>query len=66
MTDFIEAIAPSPLCPRRGDAVTLAGKEVALFNVDGNIQRGCLSPCWRVARGSGEFNGKIDGCLAHS
>jgi hypothetical protein len=31
MTDFIEAIAPLRSVPGAGTAVTLAGKEVALF-----------------------------------
>src|SRR5271156_629803 len=66
MADFIEATELSKVPPGTGTTVTIAGKEVALFNVDGTIHAtddGCLHH--GASLGASKLEGKIVTCRAH-
>src|SRR5271166_4065833 len=66
MEDFIETIALSRLAVGRGMVVRVAGKDVALFNVDGNIYA-VSDACAHAGAslGSGKLRGNIVTCRAH-
>ncbi len=66
MVEFIETIALDRLKPGRAMAVRVAGKDVALFNVDGNIYA-MSDECAHAGAslGSGKLQGNIVTCRAH-
>jgi nitrite reductase/ring-hydroxylating ferredoxin subunit len=64
--NFIEAMQLEELPPGRGTTVTIAGKEVALFNVDGTVYAmddSCLHH--GVSLGTSTLEGKIVTCRGH-
>lgn len=66
MAEYVEAGLLEKLPPGNGTTVTLAGKEVALFNVDGVIyamEDACLHH--GMSLGSSSLEGKIVTCNAH-
>jgi nitrite reductase/ring-hydroxylating ferredoxin subunit len=66
MADFIEATELSKLPPGTGTTATIAGKEVALFNVDGTVYAvddSCLHQ--GASLGTSKLEGKIVTCRAH-
>ena len=66
MTNFVEALRLEELPPGRGTCVTIAGKDVALFNVDGTIyamEDSCLHQ--GLALGNSELVGKVVTCRGH-
>jgi 3-phenylpropionate/trans-cinnamate dioxygenase ferredoxin subunit len=66
MADFVEGADLDQLPPGQGTTVTVAGKDVALFNVDGKvyaIDDSCLHAA--ASLGSVELEGKIVRCRAH-
>lgn len=66
MLEFVEVAALDELAPGRGTTVTVAGKNIALFNVDGTIYAmddGCLHH--GASLGFGKFEGKVVTCRAH-
>jgi 3-phenylpropionate/trans-cinnamate dioxygenase ferredoxin component len=67
MPEFIETIALDRLPPGRAKAVRIAGKDIALFNVDGTVyalEDAC--PHAGVSLGSGKLRGSIVTCRGHS
>jgi nitrite reductase/ring-hydroxylating ferredoxin subunit len=66
MTDFLEVASVEQIAPGHSMVVTVAGKDVALFNVDGQIYAiddACVHQ--GASLGSGKFQGKIVTCRAH-
>lgn len=66
MADFLEAARLDQVPPGSGTAVTVAGKELALFNVEGTIyaiDNSCLHQ--GASLGSGKLEGKVVTCRAH-
>lgn len=66
MEDFLETVPIDRLRAGRGMVVRVAGKDVALFNVDGNIcavSDACAHA--GASLGSGKLRGKIVTCRAH-
>jgi nitrite reductase/ring-hydroxylating ferredoxin subunit len=66
MADFIEAAHLDELPPGTGACVTVAGKEVALFNVEGAIyalENSCLHQ--GLSLGTSKVEGKIVICRGH-
>ena len=66
MTDFLEVASIEQIAPGHSLVVTVAGKDVALFNVDGQIYAiddACIHQ--GTSLGSGKFEGKIVTCRAH-
>ena len=66
MADFVEAALLDQVPPGKSRSVTIAGKEVALFNVEGTVYAmddGCLHH--GVSLGSGKLEGNIVTCRAH-
>lgn len=66
MTDFIEVARLDQVQPGTGMSFTVAGKEVALFNVDGTIyamEDSCLHK--GASLGTGQIEGKVVTCRAH-
>jgi nitrite reductase/ring-hydroxylating ferredoxin subunit len=66
MADFVEVARLDEVPPRASAVVSVAGKNVALFNVDGTIyamEDAC--PHQGSSLGSSELNGKIVSCRAH-
>ncbi len=60
MSTFVKACAASEVAPGTGKLVTVAGKEIALFNVDGTfhaIDNECPH------RGGPLSEGEIEGCI---
>ena len=60
MSDFIEVARLDEVPPGRGTTVTVAGKDVALFNVDGTIyamENACLHQ--GLSLGTGNLEGKV-------
>jgi len=60
MKVYIDVACLEELPPGKGTAISVAGKDVALFNVDGTIYAmddGCLHH--GVSLGTSEFDGKI-------
>ena|ERR1700730_1133114 len=66
MTDFLETIPLDRLPVGRGIVVRVAGKDVALFNVDGNVYA-MSDACAHAGAslGSGKLRGNIVTCRAH-
>jgi len=66
MADFIEAAELSKLPSGKGTTVRLGGKEITLFNVDGNI---CAiadtCPHAGGSLGMGKLDGRIVTCPVH-
>lgn len=66
MAEFVEVMGLEQLPSGRGTTVSVAGKEVALFNVDGSIYAiddSCLHH--GVSLGSSTLEGKIVTCRGH-
>lgn len=66
MADFIEAARVDELPPGRGTRVVVAGRDVALFNVDGTVYAmddSCLHR--RQSLGCSRLEGKIVTCRGH-
>lgn len=66
MSNYVEVAGIEQLPPGKGTAVTIEGKDIALFNVDGTvyaIDDGCLHH--GVSLGTSELDGKIVTCRGH-
>jgi nitrite reductase/ring-hydroxylating ferredoxin subunit len=66
MENFIEALRLEDLPPGRGTSVTVAGKAVAFFNVDGTIyamEDACLHH--GLSLGTSELRGNVVTCRGH-
>jgi nitrite reductase/ring-hydroxylating ferredoxin subunit len=66
MTDFLEVASIEQIPPGRSLVVTVAGKGVALFNVDGQIYAiddACVHQ--GASLGSGKLQGNTVTCRAH-
>ena len=66
MSEFIEVLREEELPPGRGMVVTVAGKDIALFNVDGSIyatENSCLHQ--GMSLGTSALDGKIVTCRGH-
>jgi nitrite reductase/ring-hydroxylating ferredoxin subunit len=66
MADFIEVAGVDELPPGTGTTVTVAGKDVALFNMDGTIyamEDACLHR--GLSLGTSKLEGKVVTCRAH-
>ena len=66
MANFVEAGRVSEIPPGRGTCVTVAGKPVALFNVDGTIYAmsdTCLHQ--GLSLGTSALKGKVVTCRGH-
>jgi nitrite reductase/ring-hydroxylating ferredoxin subunit len=66
MAEFIETIALERLRPGKSMVVRLAGKDVALFNIDGNLYAlDDACPHAGVSLGSSKLRGNIVTCRGH-
>ena len=66
MSEFIEAARLDQVPPGTGTTVKVAGKDVAIFNVDGEVYAiGDSCPHAGASLGSGKLNGRIVTCRAH-
>jgi len=66
MPEFIEAARVDQIPPGTGTMVTVAGKDVAIFNVDGEVYAiGDSCPHAGASLGAGRLNGRIVTCRAH-
>jgi 3-phenylpropionate/trans-cinnamate dioxygenase ferredoxin subunit len=66
MADFVEAARLDQVLPGKGTTVTVSGKSVALFNVNGNIY--AIDDSCRhqgSSLGTGKLDGKIVTCRGH-
>jgi len=66
MAEFLETIVLDRLPPGKGKVVRVAGKDVALFNVDGNIYAiddACAHA--GVSLGTSKLRGNIVTCRGH-
>jgi len=66
MTDFLEVASIEQIAPGHSLVVTVAGKDVALFNVKGRIYAiddACVHQ--GASLGAGKLEGKIVTCRAH-
>ena len=66
MVTYIEAAALEQLPPGRGMSVTVAGKDIALFNVEGTIYAmddSCLHQ--GLSLGNSKLEGKVVTCRGH-
>jgi nitrite reductase/ring-hydroxylating ferredoxin subunit len=66
MNDFIEAAELADIQPGSGTSVTVQGKDIALFNVEGQIYAiddGCLHQ--GLSLGTSRLDGKVVTCRAH-
>ena len=66
MANYVEVARVEQLPPGRGTVVTIAGKDIALFNVDGTIYAiddSCLHHGQSL--GSSKLSGKIVTCRGH-
>jgi nitrite reductase/ring-hydroxylating ferredoxin subunit len=66
MADFIEVARLDEVPPGNGTVVTVAGKDVALFNVDGTIY--AMEDACRhqgMSLGGSKLEGKVVTCRAH-
>jgi|ERR1700682_5553781 nitrite reductase/ring-hydroxylating ferredoxin subunit len=66
MADFVEVAQLHQILPGTGIVVKIAGKDVALFNVDGSvyaIDDSCMHA--GASLGNGKLDGKIVTCRAH-
>ena len=65
MADFVEVAALAQVPPGTGNCFTVAGRDVAVFNVDGSIyaiEDGCLHK--GASLGTGRLQGTIVTCRA--
>jgi nitrite reductase/ring-hydroxylating ferredoxin subunit len=66
MAEFLETIPLDRMRPGKGKVVRVAGKDVALFNVDGTIYAiDDVCPHAGVSLGSGKLRGSIVTCRGH-
>ncbi len=66
MPEFIEAARLDQIPPGTGSTVKVAGKEVAIFNVDGDVYAiGDSCPHRGASLGAGRLNGTIVTCHGH-
>lgn len=66
MPEFVEAARLDQVPPGTGATVKVAGKEIAIFNVDGNVYAiGDSCAHAGASLGAGKLNGKIVTCRAH-
>ena len=66
MSEFMEAARLDQIPPGAGITVKVAGKDVAIFNVDGDVYAiGDSCPHAGASLGSGKLNGRIVTCRAH-
>lgn len=66
MSEFVEAARADQVPPGTGATVKVAGKEIAIFNVDGNVYAiGDSCTHAGASLGAGKLNGKIVTCRAH-
>jgi len=66
MVEFVETIALDRLRPGKGKVVRVAGKDVALFNIDGTIYAlDDACPHAGVSLGSSKLRGNIVTCRGH-
>jgi 3-phenylpropionate/trans-cinnamate dioxygenase ferredoxin subunit len=66
MEGFVEVLREEDLPPGKSTSVTVAGKDIALFNVDGAIyamEDSCLHQ--GSSLGAGQLNGKVVTCRSH-
>ena len=66
MADFVEVMRLEELPPGKGTTVTVGGKDVALFNVDGTIyamEDSCLHQ--GLSLGTSKLEGKVVTCRGH-
>ena len=66
MANYVEVASVEQLPPGRGTVVTVEGKDVALFNVDGTvyaIKDACLHQ--GMSLGTSKLEGKIVTCRGH-
>jgi 3-phenylpropionate/trans-cinnamate dioxygenase ferredoxin subunit len=66
MAEFVEVMGLEKLPPGKGTTVTVAGKDVALFNVDGTIyaiEDSCLHQ--GLSLGTSQLEGKVVTCRGH-
>jgi nitrite reductase/ring-hydroxylating ferredoxin subunit len=66
MENFTEALRLNELPPGRGTSVSIGGKAIALFNVDGTIyamEDSCLHQ--GLSLGTSKLEGKIVTCRGH-
>jgi nitrite reductase/ring-hydroxylating ferredoxin subunit len=66
VANYVEVANLEQLPPGRGTAVTIEGKDIALFNVDGTIYAmddGCLHQ--GLSLGNSELKGEIVTCRGH-
>ena len=66
MPEYLEAARMDQLLPGTGTTVVVAGKDVAIFNVDGSVHAiGDTCVHAGASLGSGKLNGRIVTCPAH-
>jgi nitrite reductase/ring-hydroxylating ferredoxin subunit len=66
MLEFVEAARLDQIPAGTGTTVKVAGKDVAIFNVDGTVYAiGDTCPHAGQSLGSGKLNGKIVTCRGH-
>jgi 3-phenylpropionate/trans-cinnamate dioxygenase ferredoxin component len=66
MSEFIEAARVDQIPPGTGTTVEVAGKDVAIFNVDGDVYAiGDTCVHAGASLGAGRLNGSIVTCRAH-
>ena len=66
MAEFVEVMRLEELPPGKGTTVTVGGKDVALFNVDGTIyamEDSCLHQ--GLSLGTSKLEGKVVNCRGH-
>lgn len=66
MAEYVQVARLDELPPGRGSTFTVAGKNLALFNIDGTIHAmddGCLHAGGSL--GSGKLEGKVVTCRLH-
>ncbi|HKE86140.1 MAG TPA: Rieske (2Fe-2S) protein [Vicinamibacterales bacterium] len=66
MAEFIDVLREEELPPGRGTSVTVVGRDIALFNVDGSIyamEDSCLHQAQSL--GTSQLAGKIVTCRGH-
>ena len=66
MAEFVEVMRVEQLPPGKGTTVTVGGKDVALFNVDGTIyamEDSCLHQ--GLSLGTSKLEGKVVTCRGH-
>jgi 3-phenylpropionate/trans-cinnamate dioxygenase ferredoxin subunit len=66
MPEFVEATPVDKVPPGTGITIKVADKEIAVFNVDGDLYAiGDSCPHAGASLGSGKLSGKIVTCRAH-